>query len=217
MKLKNCKVHHIIALPVLSILLLLPFLSILTNVWYQTCNETSITTTEMTEINPMQMIQGEKYYISTNASVWYSQANRIYCLDENNNEYWIYNTANSNVLYKTSTGANPMQLPTNTNIEIIFNYWFTPTPQLIITRPTTINTFDLAIKNVEKISTFNFVKDTSTYTTITNAFSGLNINNSILPLLLTYWIIIIAIYLVFEIIIKSFTLILEIIESKRDF
>lgn len=74
------------------------------------------------------------------------------------------------------------------------------------------NAFDYSISQLAESPTFNWTKQTATYDVFNNMLTGLTIQNGILPLLLTYWMMLIVVYIIVDIIIKLFTFITHMIQ-----
>ena len=67
------------------------------------------------------------------------------------------------------------------------------------TNDTLDNVFEYSISKVEENNLYNWSKNTGTYTAISTTTNALGINNTFLPMLLTYWLIISIIYFVYDI------------------
>ena len=73
---------------------------------------------------------------------------------------------------------------------------YTGTPQ---------DVFYNAVNNMTTQTLFSWTTGTAIYTAINSMCTGLSIQGGALPILITYWALMIAIYIVFDIIIKLFT------------
>lgn len=80
--------------------------------------------------------------------------------------------------------------------------------------PLEINVMETAINDTINGSLMNWVQNTAIYSTINGLFTGLNVDNNLLINLLTYWLMLTAIYIVFDIIIETFIYITHILEYK---
>lgn len=74
------------------------------------------------------------------------------------------------------------------------------------------NVLQYAVYEVNNSNMYTWVRQTATYNTINQMFNGLTIQDNIMPLLLTYWFMLIVIYVIVDIIIKIFTYITHLIK-----
>ena len=59
--------------------------------------------------------------------------------------------------------------------------------------------FEYSLTKVENSAVYNWAKDTGTYTVMETTTTGLGIDNTFLPMLLTYWLIVSVIYFIYDI------------------
>ena len=73
------------------------------------------------------------------------------------------------------------------------------------------NAFDYSCDQLKTSPVFSWTQDTATYDVFNTMLTGLTIQDGILPILLTYWMMLIVVYVIVDIIIKTFTFITHII------
>lgn len=78
------------------------------------------------------------------------------------------------------------------------------------------NVFYTATNELENSTLFNWTENTAIYTGITTMTNGMGITNTTIPLLLTYWSILTAVYIVFDIIIVMFTKLTHMISFQKE-
>lgn len=66
------------------------------------------------------------------------------------------------------------------------------------------NVFYYAVEDLKNEKLFNWTEDTAIYSAINTMCTGLDVQGGVLPLLLTYWALMTAIYIVFDIVIVVF-------------
>lgn len=76
------------------------------------------------------------------------------------------------------------------------------------------NLFYEAVDELNNNDLFNWAENTGVYTAINTMTTGLGITETTIPMLLSYWTMITAIYVVFDIIIGTFTMITHMISEK---
>ena len=79
---------------------------------------------------------------------------------------------------------------------------------------TTTNVFYTAVNNMNNSTLFNWTEDTAIYTALNSMLVGLELGTgtTTLAILLTYWSLMTAIYIVFDIIIFCFTKLTHLIQ-----
>ena len=78
------------------------------------------------------------------------------------------------------------------------------------------NVFYYAVAQLQTESLFNWCTNTGIYTTINAMNTGLGITDATISLLLTYWALLTALYVVFDIIIVLFTKITHFFTNEKD-
>ena len=73
-----------------------------------------------------------------------------------------------------------------------------------------------AMNNMTNSNLFNWAENTAIYTAINTMNTGLGISNPTLSLLLAYWSILMAVYIIFDIIIECFTYITHLLTTKKE-
>lgn len=86
--------------------------------------------------------------------------------------------------------------------------------QTILTQNKLDNVFEYATNQLEEIKEFNWAKSTGIYTPIYNMTNGMGIKTNVVPMLLAYWSVLTAIYIVFDLIIWIFTKITHMINAE---
>ena len=164
----------------------------------------------------IENIQGEISYIITNLNVegtnpittdneeevielfFYNYQNTYYCRIKYNDgtplQYWTYkNTQYQDTIFKFYLVAEP----TEQAKQYLSYFEYNKNSYLS-------NAFEYAIEDLENSNIYNWSKQTGIYTAINNMVEGLGASN-ILGMLLAYWGILTAIYIVFDIVIECFT------------
>lgn len=128
-------------------------------------------------------------------------ANKFIFLYENGVQVWENHSSNINILNKML----PFQFVLKTytgGSNNWFNYFNT---SLVTTSKDTLdNAFEYSLSQIEESNYYNWTTNLGIYEPINNMVIGLG-GNSIISLLLAYWSIYTAIYIVFDIIIVCFT------------
>lgn len=78
------------------------------------------------------------------------------------------------------------------------------------------NVFYSATNDIKNSTLFNWTENTAIYTTMTTMTQGMGITDSTIPLLLTYWSLLTAIYIVFDIIISIFSKLTHLVSYQKD-
>lgn len=103
--------------------------------------------------------------------------------------------------------SNLYQAVSKCEIKIIKEY------EQVTQTETLDNVFYLAVNSIKNQTLFNWTTETAIYSAINGMCSGLAVENGVLPILLTYWSLMTAIYIVFDLIIFTFTKITHYINS----
>lgn len=75
------------------------------------------------------------------------------------------------------------------------------------------NVFYMSVNDIKNQTLFNWTTDTAIYSAINGMCNGLAVQDGVLPILLTYWSLMTAIYIVFDLIIFTFTKITHFVNS----
>ena len=78
------------------------------------------------------------------------------------------------------------------------------------------NAFYYAIDQIKEETIFNWTKNTAIYSGINTMNINLGINNEAISIILTYWLLMTAIYVIIDIVITAFTLLTHIFSKKAE-
>lgn len=92
-------------------------------------------------------------------------------------------------------------------------FYFKSTPSVVNTLD---NAFYYAIDEMKNNELFNWTTNTALYTPTAAMTNGMGITTTALPILITYWLYLTAIYIVIDIVVELFTALTHMITSKLD-
>lgn len=122
-----------------------------------------------------------------------SAVNFMYFYDSNGTQYQLNNYKNDFSTFTYTIDLDTYNSkPLNTTYGNFVITLLTPAPLT--------NVFYYSIDKVQQSPLFNWAKDSLIYTGMTNTCNALNITTPFIPLLMTYWLIISVIYILYDII-----------------
>lgn len=161
-----------------------------------------------------QIVDNENYTNTTNIDI---QSSNLVYINNNNNYGIAYN--NTTILGNI-----------NTNQRVTFNFYLTT---LVNDNQTTIdyfktifktigtpreytldNTFYYAVDQMKDNELFNWTQNTAIYNGVNAVTTGLGITTEAIPILLVYWILLTLIYVIFDIVIETFTWLTHLFSNK---
>lgn len=76
------------------------------------------------------------------------------------------------------------------------------------------NVFDYSVNQLTNSPVFNWTRNTAIYTAVNNMTTQLQMPEGAIQILITYWAFIIAIYIVFDIVITTFTMLTHMLQKR---
>lgn len=123
--------------------------------------------------------------------------------------YGITNNFVNNITLNASLVSNVIYSSSNVTSGVL-SY---STLDIYVNDTTLSNVFYSSVSRLQQANLFNWAKTTGIYTPINAMTSGLGIKDNTIPMLLAYWSILTAIYIVFDLIIWVFTKITHLINA----
>ena len=219
---------------IFSIVMLAPLTAIAVKCMYVICNKNAyLNYADKTEqISYIQttnnMVENQFYYLHTPTetntitdaiTIYYTDAELLstsmnYVVDNFNicNNIRI-TTTGAVSLYQNSTYKTSFSINASNQLTMKFRLTSVTTNistsgliyEITETQQNLDEVFYYAVSEIENENIFNWTTTTGIYTAINNMVTGLGINNNTISILLTYWTLMVGIYIVFDIIIWVFT------------
>lgn len=240
MKLSDIKHNHsltdLLKVFIFSILMLLPFLSVLTRCMYVTFNKNAyqsysgenIPPTENINIKAQNLINNNYYYFQNFENVQTGNSYYFYYISEcevepNATRFRYYINGDTLVKYiQFFNGDTTISYTPITNVIgksfLFISYANTPQEtdymyninafyQIKYNEFNKIdNVFEYSFQKMSQDDMFNWTQNTALYSGINAMTTNLQIQTNVIAILLTYWTILTIVYVIIDIVLKCFTL-----------
>ena len=140
---------------------------------------------------------------STNSGITYinlfdNNNEQVLSINSNNNYILQYDLVSKNLIGTSITLFNLL----NNNLLTYNKYSYLD------------NVFEYSINNIETNNLYNWTQNTGIYTGVSAMCTGMGITVNAIPIILTYWFLITAIYIIVDIVLWGFTAITHILQKK---